>query len=156
MPRTRQGGARGGSPGTAYPNRTDIGSQPNLPARVATGQTYGKGQAQLQAQKAVPMAPPRLALPQGQPPAPGGGAPGGVTGAPPMGPAPGSFGPLHRPTERPLEPVTNGAALGPGAGPEVLPTANITKVSDVFAQAAQRLGSSQLQAMAGRAQAAGQ
>lgn len=35
-------------------------------------------------------------------------------------PAPGSLGPLDGPTARPGEPVTAGAPVGPGPGPEVL------------------------------------
>ena len=157
MPRTRQGGPRGGSAGNRYQNRTDIANQPSLAARAATGQTYGKAQSQLQAQKMVPMAPPRLALP---PPGAGGGAippPGAPPGAGiPQGPVPGSLGQLTRPSERPLEPVTSGAALGPGPGPETLMQPGATKVSDILAQAAQRTGSTVLQNMAQRAQVAGQ
>src|SRR5205823_10213906 len=110
MPRTRQGGDRAGTPGKTYPNRTDIANQPSLPARAATNQTYGKAQSQLQAQKQVPMAPPRLALPQPVAPPSGaaGAAPVPSPGAAPSLPlpVPGGAGDLHRPSERPDEPVT--------------------------------------------------
>src|SRR5205823_1455053 len=125
MPRTRQGGDRGGTPGKIYPHRTDIANQPSLPARAATNQTYGRAQSQLQAQKTVPMAPPRLALPQPVAPpsgagtAPVTGSPGAVPILPP--PVPGGAGDLHRPTERPDEPVTAGAPIGAGPGPEAIP-----------------------------------
>lgn len=159
MPRTRQGGMRAGTPGTAYQNRTDLGSQPNLPARVATNQTYGKGQSQLQAQQQVPMGPPKLALPPAPAPGPA-PQPQPSPGAPPVPQpiAPGAFGDLHRPTERPFEPVTAGAAAGPGPGPEALnliPQAT-NKVSDILQAAAQSTGSSALSGLAARAQAAGQ
>ena len=161
MPRTRQGGARGGTPGTPYPNRQDLASQPSLPARVATGQTYGKAQSQLQAQRAVPMAPPRLALaPPGaangaQVPASGPGAVPGISG-----PMPGAAGPLHRPTERPSEPVTAGAPVGPGPGPEAVPqgptSPQNTNLSRMLAQIAQSSGSAAVSQLAQRASAAGQ
>ena len=69
------------------------------------------------------------------------------------------FGDLHRATERPNEPVTTGTPNSPGAGPEVLPPAPITgqsQVSELLAQAGQKLGSSFLSNLASRAQAAGQ
>lgn len=169
MPRTRQGGPRGGTPGRSYPNRTDIGAQPNLPARAATGQTYGQAQSQLQAQATVPMAPPRLALPPAASPATAGGGPGlaGTPGSPPALPPagpyaqPGAAGDLHRATERPFEPVTAGAALGAGPGPESLAgpaqaLGTINSVSSVLARAANATNSPVLQQMAARAQAAGQ
>lgn len=161
MPRTRQGGPRGGTPGQTYPNRTDIQAQPNLPARAATGQTYGKAQSQLEAQAAVPMAPPRLALPQAPTTAQGGMPVSG--GAPPQisqGPAPGALD-LHRPTERPGEPVTAGAPVGAGPGPEALPPGPSNPVvnnnlSSLLASIADSTGSDAVRALAQHAQAAGQ
>lgn len=75
-----------------YPNRSDLR---NLTARTATGQTYGKATEQMEAQRAVPMAPPptETVRPRVQP---GGG------------------GPLTRMSERPEEPITAGADFGPG------------------------------------------
>lgn len=163
MPRTRQGGPRGGTPGQSYPNRTDIGAQPNLPARVATGQTYGKAASQLEAQKVVPMAPPRLVLPPAASPALAGGVPSGLPGesvAPPAPIAPGAAGDLHRPTERPTEPVTAGGALGAGPGPEAIPqgptSPQNTNLSRMLAQIAQSSGSAAVTQLAQRASAAGQ
>ena len=78
-----------------------------MPVQAATGQAYGQAKAQLEAQRAVPVAPPPAATPMGDP-APVQGAPG-----PPV--------PLDAPTGRPGEPLTAGAALGPGPGPDVLP-----------------------------------
>ena len=61
---------------------------------TASGQTYGKRAEQEEAQKAIP-------LPT----------------APKM--QPGGAGPLARPSDRPRQPLTTGAPVGPGAGPEV-------------------------------------
>ena len=87
-----RGGARQGRPGVAYGHRTDLNKN-RLPVQSAPGQPYGARVAQERAQQAVPMA---------APPAP-----------PPM--------PLDAPTARPGEPVTAGAALGPGPGVEAIP-----------------------------------
>jgi len=81
-----------------YPNRSDLRNSAKLPAKAATGQTYGEAGKQLAAQRAVPMAASPTAV------------------APVATPriAPGQLGPLDRPTERPNEPVTAGAPFGPG------------------------------------------
>ena len=84
-----------------YPNRTDLRNTAKLPAKAATGQTYGEAGKQIAAQRAVPMAAPPTAV-----------AP---TATPRV--SPGSLGPLNRPTERPMEPVTAGAPFGPGNTP---------------------------------------
>lgn len=60
------------------------------PVRTATGQPYGAAGQQRAAQQAQP-------LPQQQPP---------------------NLGDLHGPTARPEEPVTAGAAMGAGPGPQ--------------------------------------
>src|SRR5215467_8891467 len=156
MVRPRQGGMRQGTPGQAYPNRTDLAAQPSLPARVATGQTYGRAQQQLQAQRTVPMAaPPTLMGPPAGGPAgpatPGATSPLPPPPAPPAPPMlPGGAGPLDRMTERPDEPVTAGAALGPGPGPDTMqaPTVNMAAI---LGRAAQTTGSAVLQALAQRA-----
>jgi hypothetical protein len=171
MPRTRQGGLRPGTPGRAYPNRQDLAAQPDLPARVATGQTYGKAQAQLQAQRQVPMAPPPTLIapaggPGGPPPpgatsplVPPAGAPPVPAGGPPL-PEPGSFGPVDRYTERHGEPVTSGIPLGAGPGPEALlagpisPAAN--NLSSMLNQMAAASGSQAVLALAQHAAANGQ
>ena len=156
MPRTGRGGTRAGTPGAAYPNRTDLQGQSSLPARVATGQTYGKAQAQLQAQRTVPMAaPPQPGVPPvTAPPVGGGGMPSpGMQGG---SIAPGAFGPLDRPTERPGEPVTTGIAMGRGAGPEAMgPPPASDMVSSILQRAAAATSSATLNAMAQRASAAG-
>ena len=99
MPR---GGRRVGRQGVGYSQRTDLNQNRELPVRAAPSQQYGQAAAQSRSQEAVPMA-----APPAQPPAP-------LV-------APGGMGPLDRATERPDEPVTAGAPLGPGPGPEVLP-----------------------------------
>lgn len=97
-----RGGARNGTPGKAYPNRSD------LTPTAAPGQTYGQAGAQLRAQQAMPMG--AQPGPSGPPPAPSAG--------PPV--APGSLGAFDGPTQRPNEPVTAGADAGPGPGSEIL------------------------------------
>lgn len=146
MPRSRQGGPRAGTPGQSYTNRTDLNVNRTLPVKAAPGQVYGQAAAQEQAQKAVPMG------------APGASAPSPAPHMPQMGGiAPGAFGDIHRPTERPLEPVTAGAALGPGPGPEALGPGPVgDSVSSLLQQAGQRIGSNVLMQMSQRAQAAGQ
>ena len=165
MVRARKpGGLRVGEPATAYPNRTDLSQQKNLPARVATGQTYGLAGQQLAAQHNVPMAPQPLGVAGA--PAPGGPVPG-VAAPPSQGPppappiAPGAFGPLARPTERPGEPVTTGLPIGAGPGPEAMPPgpaggpAPDGKMSDMLNRIALQTGSSTIAAIAARAQAMG-
>lgn len=154
MPRTR-GGPTVGAPGQAYGNRTDLNSERSLPVRAAPGQTYGQRQAQVEAQRAVPMAAPTAPV---APTAPTGGG-GPAPGMPPI--MPGQFGGLTRPTERPLEPVTAGIKSGPGPGPEVLPTTaqmtgNPNTVSALLQKAAQVTNSPVLSQMASTAAAAGQ
>lgn len=101
MPRKGHGGKREGAPGQAYSNRTDL-NQDRQPVQVAAGQPYGARQEQVAAQKAVP-------LPAAPP-----------VQVPPPSPAPGSFGPFTRPTERPDEPLTAGLPMGAGPGPEAV------------------------------------
>ena len=89
-----------------YPNRSDLRNPVGKIAKTAaTGQAYGQASAQLAAQKAVPMG----AAPTDAPPAPP------TQQGPPI--APGSLGPLTRPTDRPNEPLTAGASFGPGPTP---------------------------------------
>lgn len=162
------GGTRVGAPGTAYPNRSDLNANKSLPARAATGQTYGKAGQQLQAQQTVPMAPqpvplpppgaPGPALPSG--PAPGPPPPGSppMTMAPPPHP-PGGMGALNRPTELPAQPVTHGAPVGPGPGPEALPQAVSVQngpMSMLLNQIYAKTGSPAVQQLAQSAAALGQ
>jgi hypothetical protein len=105
-----RGGKRSGKPGAQYANRSDLRAPgaPDIP-KVPQGQPYGAAGQQTQALAAAPaQGPPGVPTPPS--PAPG-------------GPPPGSFGDFGRPTERPNEPITHGAPLGPGAGTEILPTA---------------------------------
>lgn len=163
MPRAKKGGMVPGRQGQQYPNRTDLSAQPSLPARVATGQTYGKATQQLQAQRTVPMAPqpvvPSIGSPSPTQGSPGGGSPSPAPGLSPI--PPGAFGPIDRPTERPHEPVSAGAKLGPGPGPETIQQPlqamqQANSVSSVLQKAAASFPSALLQQMAARAQAAGQ
>lgn len=91
-----RGGARQGTPGKAYSNRTDL----NQPVRTAPSTHYGEATASARSQAAAP-------LPQ-QP-----GVPPSIQGlmAPTQGapPAPGLF----RETENPGEPVQAGLGAGP-------------------------------------------
>jgi hypothetical protein len=77
-----------------YAQRTDL-----LAPKAAPGQTYGEAGRQIQAQRAVPMGNPTPAAP------------------PQPRVAPGAAGPLTRPTERPEEPITQGAPFGAGRTP---------------------------------------
>lgn len=113
MPRKGKGGARTGTAGTAYSNRTDLqgGTQP---VKVAPSTQYGEGVKQAAAQRAMPL-PDNSGLPAQA--AAGGGAPQAPA---PTGPLPGELGALDRPTDRPGEHVSTGLPMGGGAGPEVL------------------------------------
>ena len=171
MPRRSQGGGmRVGAPGTAYPNRSDLNPAQTLPARAAAGQTYGTAGQQLAAQQQVPMAPqplvgfpgagptapPLPAPPPAQPVGPGGGPPPGLPAI-----VPGGLGPYAGPTQRPDEPVTAGAPIGAGPGPEALaasplaPASGVGAMSAMLARAAQATGSPTLFSLLQRAQAAG-
>lgn len=159
MPRSRPGGSRVGTPGQAYGNRTDLNQGHSLPVKVAPHQTYGAVTAQTQAQRAIPMAAPPLSLPAGPANLPSPGAPGpSLPGAPAV--TPGAFGDIHRRTERPTEPVTAGSPLGAGPGPEAIPRGPSnpvnTNLSQMLSEIAQSSGSTAVQQLAQRAQAAGQ
>ena len=115
MPR---GGARNGTPGKAYANRTDMGGQnvvaaqpgnqpgAKLAVQAATGQQYGAATAQKASQAAVPMA----------------GSPQPIQGSAPTQPGqpfPTAQNPLNSPTTHGL-PITTGIDSGAGAGSEAL------------------------------------
>lgn len=112
MPR---GGRRTGAPGTAYSNRTDL--NPAVPIKAAPGQQYGAAKAQIEAQRAVPIA--RPATDVVTPMRTGGPEASSPASGPPV-PLPGQLMPLDAPSQRPGEPVTAGLPVGPGAGPEAL------------------------------------
>jgi len=105
-PRTPTNPAPVSGPGQLS-QRTD-GGPGKQPLGTPTGMPYGEGGALTQLQKSAPMA----ASPGGATPAPAGG-----TG--PAGP-PANVTPFGASTQQPGTPVTAGAALGPGPGPEAL------------------------------------
>lgn len=79
----------------ALSQRTDGGPADTQAAKYVSGLSYGEGQALMETQRSAPMA------------------------ASPA-PAPAPIVPLHAPSQRPDEPVTTGAPVGPGMGPEAL------------------------------------
>jgi len=100
-----QGGRRQGTPGKAYPNRTDLNAD-RQPVRVPSGGRYGDRQAAEAAQRIMP-------LPDNRP----------------------DVVPLDAPSRRPDEPVTAGLPVGPGPGPEILgPAAGPDQDSEIAAQ----------------------
>lgn len=113
--RVNSGGARTGTPGTRYGNRTDLQAP-----KAAPNQTYGQAGQQLAAQRAVPLpaAPPPATAPQ--PPGQGGAAGPFAT--------PADTPNLTDPTQRPDEPLTAGLPFGPGSGPEALGPAPMSDV----------------------------
>lgn len=100
--RDNRGGARAGTPGKAYPNRTDL-NVIRQPVRTAPSKEYGSRVAQERAQQAMPVATPVAPAP-GPTPNPGVRVP-----LPPPTP-------LSAPSERPDEPVTAGIDMGAGPG----------------------------------------
>src|ERR1700724_646030 len=141
MPRGK-GGPREGTPGQAYPNRTDLNAPPQMAAnapsapvaptqlpRTPTGQPYGVAKAQADAQHALPLPnasagpvalPSAAAVPT---PAPTGAPTGGLPPPPSPGALtmlPGQLGDFGGATQRPDESVHAGSPLGPGAGPDAL------------------------------------
>jgi len=121
MPRTGRGGAREGTPGTAYGNRTDLNAA--MPVQAATGQGYGQAGAQQAAQRAIPVAPQQVSVAPAQAPAQAAPAqPTTITGQMPSLPSyPGELK-FDHPTDRPDEPITAGLPIGDGAGPEAMHT----------------------------------
>lgn len=100
-----RGGARQGTPGTLYENRSDLRS-PKPPIQRFQGQVQGTQAAQVDQQQAAnslvsAAAPPSTAetMPYVPMPVPT---------------------PIDAPTERPDEPMTAGLPFGPGPGPEAL------------------------------------
>jgi len=142
-----RGGRRAGIAGRQYSQRTDLATAANqkpLPAQAATGQQWGKATEQLQAQQAVPMAPPPTATP--------------VAAEPqgPLPPLPGELTPLTAPSQRPHEPVTSGLPIGAGPGPEILgPVGSSTSVADVLANLARVTNNPDVADLARRAQVQG-
>ena len=126
MPRKGRGGARQGTPGTAYGQRTDL----NQPISTVPGQEYGMAKQQADAQRAIPMAASPVAPAPAQPQQP--------QGQRPSMPQPGTM-PHLDPTNRPEEPVTAGLPFGPGAGPEAI-ARPAPRISQQFSQLAELSG----------------
>jgi len=78
------------------------------PAQYMSGGAYGEGKQNMELQTSAKMNKSGVAVPQGR------------SGVAPVMPSGNPIIPLDAKTQRPEEPVTNGAALGPGAGPEAL------------------------------------
>lgn len=89
-----RGGNRSGRPNSKYPNRSDLQNSPRLAPTAQQNQPYGVAGQQLASQSTVPMS-----APQGPPPVP-----------------------INAPSSRTSEPVQAGLSLGPGAGPESIPS----------------------------------
>ena len=144
MPRAK-GGARTGAPGTAYANRTDLNTK--MPVQTATNQAYGVAAQQRAAQRAIPVAaqPIQGATPDLGPQvaaAPAMAAPQPTIAQQlPQAPQfmPGDLGFMDD-TASPGVPVTNGAPIGPGAGPEVLGQIAPLGLSDTLRQMASMPG----------------
>jgi len=126
MPRKGRGGARQGTPGTAYGQRTDL----NQPISTVPGQEYGMAKQQADAQRAIPMAASPVAAAPAQPQQPQGQRA-------PL-PQPGTM-PHLDPTNRPDEPVTAGLPFGPGPGPEAI-SRPAPRISQQFSQLAELSG----------------
>lgn len=78
------------------------------PAQYMSGGAYGEGKQNMELQTSAKMNKSGVNVPQGR------------SGVAPVMPSGNPIIPLDAKTQRPEEPVTNGAALGPGAGPEAL------------------------------------
>lgn len=92
-----------------YPNRSDLRNPMGKVAKqAATGQTYGEAGKQLASQSSVPVAAPPTDVVQ-----------------------PGGLGDFAGPTSRPNEPISSGAAYGPGPGPEVFGPSMVAPVSSL-------------------------
>jgi len=120
MPRKGRGGARQGTVGTSYGNRTDL----NQPISTVPNQEYGMATAQREAQQAVPMGASPVAAAPEMPTRPAGK---------PL-PQPGELPHLEQ-TNRPAEPVTTGIDYGPGAGSEAMMTTQIPISAQMAAHA---------------------
>ena len=117
-PKGGRGGARQGTPGTAYANRSDL-NNPKLPVTAVPGQQYGAETAQKNAQAVVPMAGAPVGVGAAQPPQ-AQGVPDPTQAPAYAGPQPGSLPDLFGPTQNPNEHFMTGVNAGPGPGSEVL------------------------------------
>jgi hypothetical protein len=115
----------------AMSRRTD-----GQPARYASGMPYGDGQDFYDMQTSAPMAETNNVA-------------AGVRQARQSGAAPAPAAmvtPLYSPTERPDEPVTSGAPLGPGPGPAMVSQGR--RPSEVLQRLAARDATGEFQALA--------
>lgn len=115
MPRRRK-------PAPAPGNQGGYAAQP---AAAPTGMPYGDRQATIESQQALPMAqvvPPGGTGGPSAPPDQAQRLQAAVEAARRMRPPT----PLSGPSQRPMEPLTAGMATGPGPGPEVLRTGDLT------------------------------
>lgn len=125
MPRTGRGGARQGTIGQAYSNRTDLNA--SMPVAAQTGQDYGQAAAQQAAQRAIPVASQPVQGVQSNPITQGvnqqaPAQPQTITGQMPQQQVyPGELK-FDHPTDAPEEPITAGLPIGDGPGPEALHT----------------------------------
>jgi len=139
MPRTGRGGARQGTIGQAYSNRTDLNA--SMPVATQTGQDYGQAAAQQAAQRSIPVAAQPVQGVQSNPITQGvnqqAPQPQTITGQMPQQQVyPGELK-FDHPTDAPEEPITAGLPMGDGAGPEALHTfaPQITKTLTQMASA---------------------
>lgn len=114
LPRSGRGGARTGTVGKSYANRSDLNGA-KMPQAHYTGQAYGVATQQQQAQAAVPVGSPSVATAPVDPQSAASQWADSVSTAHLPG--------LMDPTARPQEPLTAGLSQGPGAGPDSLPIA---------------------------------
>lgn len=121
MPRPSKGGGRGGarqgSPNTAYSNRTDL-NQAKLAPTAVPGQPYGAAGAQLAAQSAIPMSGSPLGIgaaqgPQAQ------GIPDPSQAPAFTGPPPGQVPDLFAPSDS-TDHIMTGVDAGGGQGSSAL------------------------------------
>jgi hypothetical protein len=123
-----------------FARRTDGGPGGRQAPVPIPGGAYGDGVDMMEVQSGAPMA--ASAPVQQQAPA-----------APPAAPPEGID--LFAPTQRPDEPVTAGAALGPGPGMEALPRVQRPRVSEVLTRLAVQSGDPQIAAIAAWARGRG-
>lgn len=119
--------------------RTDGGpAQQHAQAlRAPTGMDYGDHQAMIASERLAPLA--QATMPTPPSPAPTGGTAVAATGTPA---APGyAGGPFGAPSAQPNVPVTNGAAIGPGAGSEAmtLPQGSAPQTTGAMTQMLQKM-----------------
>ena len=103
--------------------RTDGGPGAMQGAKYIAGLPYGQGQEFQDMQQMAPMeAAPSTPSASSVGAAPNQLASGAGSASPLVAPGDINLVPLSAPSQRPYEPVTHGIPLGPGGGPEVLPS----------------------------------